>query len=290
MTRNELLESIKQGRGYRFGDLPKEHMDKETVSAWLTSLSGNLKEIPVHLVDDDLRRIAVGCSPFHLMVREYPLAIIKKEDTQCYEELVLIAIAQCQMNMTHVDPSLYSEAFFLKALEVNPVALLTFLTGAPDKARIEWTEAMVDSAVSKDFRYLQYLPKERIKQQCVERLITDGENSAAELEEAGLLDLMSDLMRGGYWPYGMNKPASLVDAIDLLRQNHPSAENLEVYYRAFIRSQPMEAVLPLMASPDLQSLMLRVYSTKELTPHLRTGLLKGAGKVRGHLLEEGMGL
>jgi hypothetical protein len=290
MTRNELLQEINQGRAYRFVDLPQELLDKETLSAWLKSLCGNFKEIPAHFIDDDLRRIAVGRSPFHLMVREYPLASIKKEDTHCYEELVLIALAQCQMNMTHVDPSLYSEAFFLKALEVNPVALLTFLTGDSNKARIEWTEAMVDSATSKDFRYLEYLPKERIKQQCVERLITDGQNSATELEEAGLLDLMSHLMRGGYWPQATDKPSFLQEAIDLLQNNHPSAENMEVYYRAFIRSHRVEAVLPLMASPDLQSLMLRVYSTRELMPHLRTGLIKGAGRVKGTLLEDGLGL
>jgi hypothetical protein len=289
MTRDQFLVALRADDACKFIEIPTTYLDSEVIATWL-EFHGELHQVPKQYVDDEHRRFAVGRSHDHQLVRDYPLAVIKKEETECYEELVLIALAQCYLNMTHVDRRLYSEAFFLKALEVNRLALIMFLTGAPDKPRIDWTQAMIDSAVIKDFRYLPYFPKEQIRKECLERLITGGEHSAADLEKYGLLDLMSDLMRGGYWPYGMNKPSSLVEAIDLLRQNHPSAENLEVYYRAFIRSQPMETVLPLMTSPDLQSLMLQVYSTEELTPHLRTGLLKVASKVRGHLLEEGLGL
>jgi hypothetical protein len=71
---------------------------------------------------------------------------------------------------------------------------------------------------------------------------------------------------------------------------HVAAENLKVYYKAFVRSHPMDEVLPLMKSPEMQTLMLEVYRDEELIPHLRTGLLKCAARVRGKLLENGLGL
>lgn len=292
MTRDELTIGIMLGyEGENFEDLPAEHLDKELISFWLMhGAYGDFTKIPKHLVDDDLRRQAVSMRHDSLAVRDYPLGAIMMDETACYEELVLLAIKQCEMNMTHVDRALYSEALFLKALEVNSRALITFLTGSQYKGRIEWTEAMIDSAVSKDVQYLKYLPKERIKRESLERLVTEGTECATDLEKAGLLDIMSDVMRGGYWPRLMKKPSSLKEALYLMLDVHHSAENVKVSYKAFVRSHPAQEVLPLMKSPEMQVLMLEIYSTDELMPHLRTGLLKGAPRVRGKLLENGLGL
>jgi hypothetical protein len=288
VTRDELITGIKLGyEGDLFSDLPLELLDSEVVSAWL-QYHGNLNQVPRQYVNDDHRRFAVGRSHNHQLVKDYPLAAIKKEDTNCYEELALIALGKCHMNMRHVDPALHREDFFLKALEVNRAAMMPFLSGAAN-IRTEWSEAVIDSAVSKDARYLHFFSKEQVKQESLERLVTGGENTAKELEDAGLLDLMSDLMRRGYWPQ-MVKPSSLKEALYFMVDIPQSAENLKIYYKAFVRFHPMEDVLPIMKSPEMQAMMLEIYRTDELMPHLRTGLLKGASKVRGKLLEEGLGL
>jgi hypothetical protein len=106
---------------------------------------------------------------------------------------------------------------------------------------------------------------------------------------AGLLDVMSGMMRDGYWPAMTEKPSSLEDGLRLLLESQGS-DDLVVYYKAFVRHHSIKNVIPLMKSPKLQGLMLEVYSAEELMPHLRTGLLKGHAKVRGKLLEHGLGL
>lgn len=287
MTRDEVLEALRGDAAYKFSEIPSGYLDSEVIATWLEHC-GELNSIPRQYVDDTHRRIAVGRSHSLMPVRDYPLAVIKKEDTSCYEELALIALKQCDMNMRHVDPGLYGEDFFLKALEANGMAMITFITDFT-KAPIEWTEAMIDSAVSKKTRYLRYFPKDQIKRECLERLIIEGKHTAKELEDAGLLDLMSELMQDGYWPQ-MVKPSSLTEALYFMLDIPQSAENLKIYYKAFVRSHPMGEVLPLMKSPEMQALMLEIYSTDELMPHLRTGLLKNASQVKGRLLEDGLGL
>jgi hypothetical protein len=97
------------------------------------------------------------------------------------------------------------------------------------------------------------------------------------------------MMGEGYWPEKVQKPSSLEDALDAL-QDRTLLPFYRVYYTAFVRHHPIESVLPLMTSTKMQALMLEVYRDDELIPHLRTGLLKGAPRVRGKLLENGLGL
>lgn len=289
-TRDELLRMLRDEYTYPFfQDLPEQHLDNEVLEAWINK--GDFNEIPKKFVNDELRRFAVS-QRFEntLPVEECPLRTIQREDTQCYEELVFLALEQSHVNMVHVDPSLYGEAFFLKALEINSSSLLCFLHDHP-VASIDWSEAMIDSAISKDPEYIQFFKPDQIKKESLVRLVTGGDVVASKLAAAGLLGLMSELMRDtGYWPQLIEKPTSLEDCVDLLSKTQESAENLLVCYKAFIRQHPMEAVLPLMVSTGHQSLILKVYGSDELIPQLRTGLLKGAGKIRGKLLEEGLGL
>jgi hypothetical protein len=288
-TPEHLIQNIESGDYfYAFQEMPEDLLNKAVLTAWIKA-GGDFTQIPKHYVDDDLRLLAVSQSHAELFTREYPLSVIAKQDTSCYEEFVFLALNQCYTNMEHVDPEVYSEAFFLKALEVNSLSMLAFLTGNLQRT-IEWTQPMIDSAASKDSKYLRFFDKSQLKKESLERLITEGLSDSVSLEAAGLLDLMSELMRGGYWPQMMHKPSCAEEALDLLLNNHHTADHLAVYYRAFIRSKPIETVLPLMIKPELQPLILRVYSSKELMSPLRTGLLKGAPRIRGKLLEEGLGL
>jgi hypothetical protein len=288
-TPEHLISNIESGDYfYAFKEMPRDLLTREVLQVWIKN-DGDFTEIPKDFVDDELRWLAVNRSHEEMLVREYPLSVIAREDTPCYEDLVYLALSKCHMNMEHVDPGLHSEAFFLKALEANHLSLMPFMSGYK-KDTIELTQAMIDSAVSKEAGYVRFFQKSQLKKECLERLITEGTNDGLAIAAAGLLDLMSELMRGGYWPEMMHKPSCVEEALDLLLQNHHSAESLAIYYRAFIRAHPTEEVLPLMMSEALQYFITEVYSAKELMPHLRAGLLKGAPRVRGMLLEEGLGL
>jgi hypothetical protein len=293
MKRNELLKLLREGyTHFTFLDLPQQHLDTEVLSVWLQK-GGFFNAIPKKFVNDELRRFAVSLYLSNRPGRDYPLRTIQREDTQCYEELVFLALKQSHKSMVHVDPSLYDEAFFLKALEINADSLLCF--GGDylyPVASIDWSEAMIDAAVSKNPEYIQFFKPDQIKKESLVRLVTGGEIVATELAKAGLFGLMSELMRDtDYWPQLIDKPASLDECFDLFEEaDYSSMENLAVCCKAFIRQYPMETVLPLMISASHQSLITKIYTSDELIPHIRTGMLKGAGKIRGKLLEEGLGL
>lgn len=290
MTRSQLIENIKGGYAYRFDELPQEHLDKNLIRAWLSGTDGVLSQVPKHLVDDDIRRHAITVTNEDMDVDDYPLKYISMEDTQCYEELALLAIDQTEWNMEFVDHALYSEAFFLKALEINPQALMHFFSDWTEKKiEIEWTEAMIASAVSKSLDYLEHFDKSQVKKESLECLIRENDYRPTLIAGAGLIDVMSGMMREGYWPAMVEKPTSLEDGLRLLLDSQGS-DDLMVYYKAFVRHHPTKDVIQLMKSPKLQGLMLEVYSAEELMPHLRAGLLKGHAKVRGKLLEQGLGL
>jgi hypothetical protein len=289
MTRNDVTKRIKSGYAYRFDELPQEHLDKNLIMAWLRGTDGSLAEVPKHLIDDDIRRHAVSTSHDDMRTEDYPLKSISMSDTQCYEELVMLALAQSSMNMEYVDHALHSEEFFLRALDVNSQCMMGFLSRWA-ATKIEWSDALIDAAIIKSSVYMRFFDKSRIKKETVKRLVAEGLVSATEVAGTGFLDAMTELMSEGYWPKKVKKPSSIEGAFVLLLDAHPKVETLCIYYKCFLRTYPMEDVLPLMKSPELQALMLSIYTTEELNPHLRSGLLKGAGRVRGKLLEDGLGL
>jgi hypothetical protein len=288
MTREELIRDIRGWEvEYSFKNLPKEHLDKDLIKEWLSGPFGELSQVPKHLLDDDIRRHAITF--YHENCQDIPLKSILVSDTPNYEELALLALGQSSTFMAYVDPSVYSEAFFLKALEVSGASMMHFEPGRGN-AKIEWTEAMIDAAVSQSCSYLSYFHKSQIKKESFKRMLLDGVVSAIHIANAGFADFIVDAMRDGYWPKDEKKPSSLDEAFYFLQDAKKSSRTREIYYTAFVRHLPMEEVLPLMKSPELQDLMLEIYSTEELMPHLRTGFLKSAHRVRGHLLGEGLGL
>mgnify|MGYP003552239641 FL=1 len=288
MTRDELIENIRDGEHYRFADLPQEYLDKDLIMEWLDSPSGALSEVPKHLVDDDIRRHAFRRPHEEMQQHQYPLKAISMSDTSCYEDLALLALEKSEWNMEYVDPAFHSEAFFLKALEVNPQSMLYFMTSWT-KTRAQWTDAMINSAVSKSLDYLPFFGASQVKKESLERLINEAGYTPVQLANAGLLDVMGNMMGEGYWPKKVEKPSSLEDALHLLKDVNGSDDTLTVCYSAFVRNHSMEGVLPLMKSLELETLMLELYTTEELMPHLRTGLVK-SGRVKGKVLEDGLGL
>jgi hypothetical protein len=288
MTREELIRDIRGWEvEYSFKNLPKEHLDKDLIKEWLSGPYGELSQVPKHLLDDDIRRHAITF--YHENCHDIPLKSILVSDTPNYEELALLALGQSSTFMAYVDPSVYSEAFFLKALQASGASMMHFDPGKGN-AKIEWTEAMIDAAVSQSCSYLSYFHKSQIKKESFKRMLLDGVASAIHIANAGFADFIVDAMRDGYWPKDEKKPSSLDEAFYFLQDAKKSSRTREIYYTAFVRHLPMEEVLPLMKSPELQDLMLEIYSTEELMPHLRTGFLKSAHRVRGHLLGEGLGL
>jgi hypothetical protein len=288
MTREELIRDVRGWEvEYSFKNLPKEHLDRDLIKEWLSGPYGELSQVPKHLLDDDIRRHAITFA--HEQCHDIPLKSILVSDTPNYEELALLSLRESSTFMAYVDPSVYSEAFFLKALQASGASMMHFEPGRGN-AKIEWTQAMIDAAISQSCSYLTYFHKSQIKKESFKRMLIDGVASAIDIADAGFADFIGDAMRDGYWPKDEKKPSSLDEALCFLQDAKKSSRTREIYYTAFVRHHPIEDVIPLMKSAKMQSLMLEIYTSEELMPHLRSGLLRGAGTVKARLVEDGLGL
>jgi hypothetical protein len=305
MTRDQLIKKLKDCleelqrheflvEEISFSEMPAEHIDNEVIQLWLQCPWASLHYVPKHFLDDDLRRFAVSLPVSGKTTDIFPLAHIKKADTENYAEIAMLAIKTSGYNMVNVDPSLHSEAFFLKALEANSKALVQFVDGIKrQRGKIEWTQAMIDSAVSKDVAYLMTLDSSKIKMECVETMIQTSGATLSQLANIGLLPVMSEMVKKGlWWSTSVTKPASLTECLDTLSTilYVPILNEQTILFKAYACSFPAAQVLPLLSQPGREGLMLELYSHEELVAHMSDGLLNEHKQLKGRLLETEMGL
>lgn len=306
MTRDQLIEKLKYSleelnrheflvEEITFSEMPAEHLDNEVLQLWLQCPWASLHYVHKHLVNDDLRRFAVSLPVSEKTVDRFPLAYIKKADTENYAEIALLAIKTSGYNMAHVDPSIHSEAFFLKALEANSKALVQFVGNGlkGQRGQIDWTEAVVDSAVSKDVAYMMMLDSSMIKMECVETMIQSSGATLTQLANIGLIPVMSGMMsKGLWWSTSVSKPASLAECLDTLSTTLyvPTLHEQTILFKAYACSFPATQVMPLLNQPGREGLMFELYSHEELVAHLKDGLLNEHKQLKGRLLETEMGL
>lgn len=294
MRRDELIRSITSSScQVKFWEIPPIYRDNQILQLWLESSCGSLRDFPKEFLSDDLRRVAVSLSLQGTTTDQFPLAFIKKEDTEHYEEIALLAIKNNGYNMLHVDPSIHSEAFFLKALAANSKALVQFIDGYKgQRGTIAWTEAVIDAAVSKDVAYLMLMDSSLIKMECVETMIQAYTAPLTQLANIGLIPVMSEMMNKGLWWSSVPKPASLAECLDSMSATlyMPPFQDKNILYKAYALSFPKESVLPMLNQPGREALMFELYTHEELVELLKGGLLNEHKHIKGRLLEEEMGL
>lgn len=113
--------------------------------------------------------------------------------------------------------------------------------------------------------------------------------TAQTLRARGRVGLLADQISAGGWPdndYVKDTvpPTSLADGVERLAASAPGKEH-ETLYMAYLMSQQMDQVVPLMTTRRLQKLLFEMYSTEALAPYL-----KKSRALRGILLEDSLGL
>lgn len=304
MTLDELVAKLKyNASGFEFAkniepvmfsDIAPEYRSSRVIQLWMETPGSSIGDIPKDLLNDDMRRFAVSQSLQGKTTDQFPMAFIKKEDTEHYEEIALLAIKNSGYNMVFVDQSLHVEAFFLKALEANSKALVQFVDGYKGQVgKIDWTEALIDSAVSKDVTYLMVMDSSLIKMECVEKMIQGYTTPLSQLANIGLLPVMSTMIGNGlWWSSSVAKPSSLADCLDTLATSLyvPALQDQSILLKAYAGSFPAETVIPLLNQPGREGLIFELYSHEELMAQLKGGLLNEHKHIKGQLLEEVMGL
>lgn len=293
MSRDRLLQRIAQGKYYNFSDIQKKYQDPEVAMAWLATGLGSLKEIPLHLVTDDLRILAMmdskGAGATSLST--YSLSTIKPSHTERYEEIALQGIKSNVRNIFVVDYSVMNNDFIKKALLVNGEALMPLLDEytTPEGMGLEITQDLIDVAVSCSASYFGKFKKNQYSRQAVVECIKHCEFDYQHLVDIGQTDALVEVIKTGWWGDHLpEKPSNLSDcAVKLLI----SKENQEkLVYRAFAMNYPIRDVIAFFAGPTLQEEILQMYSRKELTPFFKSGPLSENKALKGRLLESELGL
>jgi hypothetical protein len=295
MTRDRLLQRIALGKYQNFSEIGKKHLDSEVALAWLKTGLGSLREIPLHLVTDELRIEAMtgkSTTGAHGGLSPHSLSSIKPSHTERYEEIALLGIKTSERNIFVVDHDVLNNDFMKKALQVNGNALLPLLDedANPEAMGMAITQELIELAVSRSASYFGHLKKDQYSQQAVRECIQNVKmvpKDFQSLTDAGHFDVLVEVIKTGWWGDHLpEKPSNLSDcAVKLL----VSPEDKFVY-RAYAMTYPIRDVIAFFAGPTLRQELLQMYSRAELAPHLKEGPLSEDRAFKGRLLESELGL
>lgn len=274
----EAMELIYKGGIHHFADLPAELHTREVVKLWLMMNEDSLREIPAHLIDDDIRMYAVRESAINIRH-------IRSQDTAIYRDLFLRAIRGPGVEVGHVDVE-----------AIGPRDMAAWLASRPgiedDFLRVKRWKSQEDrdhyhNEMFAVFpRFIGYSDMPRIP----DSIILEGAKNygivvrvLVLLEEYKRFELLQQLSELDNWSV-MPKPSSLDEAAALFLEGVSSINLLLI--KPFIRSFPIEEVCKVMAnSVAQQEALTLLYTEDELRP-----LYEGLQYTKRRLLEAGLSL
>ena len=251
----------------------------------------SLKNIPAHLIDDDMRLLAVNVVPHDVSGK---LAIesfltIRPADSERYEEIALAFIKHDWTNVNYIDSSIINNAFMEKALAVNGMALIPFLQDLKCVGKIELTQELIDLAISCSPAYIKFeaFLHDKYRAEAVSECIKKHLFDWNRLKKIGHFQTLVDVIKGGDWPtHFPDKPESLADGVEKML----STSKNRIVYRAYVMANPLADVIGCMDSLEKKLELLDMYTNAELAPFLREGPLAVDRDFKGRLLELGLGL
>jgi hypothetical protein len=287
MTRDQWIQRIHEGKVNIFGDIPKKHQDVEIVFHWVASGQGHLREVPLHLVTDDIRIEAMA--PRNKGLTTYSLVAIKPSHTERYEEIALLGMKANARNLWVVDKNFHNNDFMKKALMVNGDALLPLFDedARLDAMDIEITQDLIDLAVSRSASYFGKFKSSQFSPHAVRECIKNCEMDYQRLVDIGQFDALVDVIKTGWWGDHLpEKPRNLSHCAVQLLSDHED----KLVYRAYAKTFPIPDVIAFLAGPTLRQEVFEMYTAKELAPFLKEGPLSEDKAFKGRLLESELGL
>ena len=258
-TLTRAIALIYENRHLQFSGLPEDIQTPEIAMLWLRMHEDSLREIPAHLVNDDVRRYAVQqCA---VNIRH-----IRAKDTAIYRELFLQATRGAGVEMGHIDveaiaprdmamwiasrPSLEDDLIRVKRWrsdEDRDVYYQEMFTVTPCMISFGGMRKIPDSVVLEGAKNYGIMTKV---------LIT--------LEAQKRYEALRQLSELDSWP-NLKKPKSLEEAAALFLDGVFTTDMLLL--KPFIRSFPIEDVCEVMSHTVCQQEALtKLYSEEELRP------------------------
>jgi hypothetical protein len=277
------------GFDVRFGELPREFQNLEMAHEWFLHkikagtepLEECYYQIPISLRFPNL---------VPLIARDADITILEGFDTRLpgYRELAEAFVRKNYKHADMIDPD--------ARREMMPMFCAENITKIHSIAKeFEWfMEALSPECFktcAKNIEFLLDTPEEQIPENI--RRYAMIENycviTALTLRARARVGLLADQISAGGWPNNQyvkytRQPTSLSDGVERLSASVPGKEH-ETLYMAYLMTQPMDQVVPLMTNRRLQKLLFEMYSTESLQPYL-----KKSRALRGSFLEDSIGL
>lgn len=289
MTLGDVEVAIRLGTIKKFSDIAEEHQTTHTATRWVDLGRGSLFDIPDRLINDSVRIAAMSPSSDKPMTKNLVIESfmnIKPSQTGRYEELALLGIKKTSQIFMYVEDEYLTKEFLMKALRANPKALMPLTKATQKRIEIAADQEVVDLAVSLASGYLYQFDSDKLTENSVRVCIANQSFNYQVLIEIGHYGVLVDMIREGFWPEDRPfAPDSLESGI---KRFLPIPECL--LHRAFILQFPIKEVIEQMNTPERRNALFHLYSTDELTPHLKTTHLGQDKALKGRLLESEMGL
>jgi hypothetical protein len=283
-----LIESFSNAYRPDFADLP-EHLKTTRVAGEWFSFMGDIdydseskawRQIPLHLVTDDLRFTAIDLEP---EIFQY----ISPDDTDRYLDLFFKAHNRTFLATQYLHPNFRN------------TETVGVMMASGEFERSYWdnrwiaevmTADQVESASRMSAKIMVKLPVEQISAKALSIHLTDSFWAYGLMRTEGKLRVAADFMRSDRWPESANpfesgkrEPESVAQAVDLLMDT--TAHNTQAVYMAHLMNQPFEDVMALMTTRQHIKLAIEMYTEAELRP-----LMKNNRLLKAALLEESLGL
>jgi hypothetical protein len=282
----------------KFDDLPVELKVPEALFVWVFDTADRIKEIPLEFVDHDIRLAAVWNSGA-------TIEFISKKDTDRYEELALCAVSSNPDSLHKIDPSVFSDDFFIKAITSRSDVVFHFrkvldkgykLSSEIISAVLEHAITAISSLVSVE-GFADLATDEMVRRGVLTSFVDQYAwwIDLRSLELIGKTSVVQEAISSGFWPVTFRfdsdepyfpdvlRPASLPEAILAYSQSN---ENYTELFKFSVLSYGTDEVISSLhlTSAGLDTLQT-LYTDKELVQYAK----KYIG-LRGRFLENALGM
>jgi hypothetical protein len=301
-TKDDVLNEMHTGRDIllNFDLIPVHLLDAEVVTTWMTMrelrmaihVDLSLRKIPRRFINDALLLKAIDL--------DYDaLNCIKPDMAEDYLSLVLHSVRRSEYAYRYIDPSYHTEAMLDEIiLHANQ-----FLNISTTDKHLAWirdlmTQERIDRVSATNFPFASRVGLEKMEWGALKSLLKNSYAFYGALDSQNQLHFLTRMLAEGEWPvvdpndsYLPVRSKSLADGMlrmmigsNPIHQRPCSSESFYMY-KAYVMTYPIEEVVAAMQTPERLKVLLEMYTTDELRPHMHLNR-----NLRGALLEEALGL
>jgi hypothetical protein len=300
MNKQELLIAL-DAREHRelynsFDAMPEDLLDTEVVIKWMQSTffqrlrgaSTVLVAVPKHLVNDEVRRVAVSLGAD-------ALECIHPEDTDIYLELVLKATADSSFGYKFIHES-FKTTEILELIIDNCHRHLDLLSWPYQEwVRPLMTQDMIDRVAATNYRFAVGIGLQNISWSAMKELLINRSDSYEDVVSHGGAHLLVRMIQEGGWPAQINgqrsyRPRGLFELANLITQYKDESGLGDQYllYCAYLKTFPINSVIKVMNAPERRDILMSLYPHDDLLAHAKT--TNNSRALRGMLVEDALGL